>query len=128
MQSGLNLHGPLYSKVLRRVQGARCTGHATSITLIQQPVCFVKNVCPPMVYHVALLGEAEGDRRIFEHGPVRYDVARAVGDSDVLVALPSVRRTLDDIAAFEATLPTQYVIGVRDCRHHVLDLLDFLYY
>jgi len=38
-----------------------------------------------------------------------------------------VHNTIENIAEFEARLPTKYIIGIRDCRHHVLDLLHYLY-
>lgn len=126
MNGGTFLTGPLYSRVLRKIECARQTGVTTRVTLLQQPVCLVK-VCPPMVYHVGLIGIAGDDRRIFEHGPIKYDQSRVMCDRTLLVPLPSVRNTLEDIIAFESTLSPQYMVGIRDCRHHVLDLLEYLY-
>jgi hypothetical protein len=125
-RAGTFLTGPLYSRVLRKIESARQTGSTTKITLLQQPVC-VARVCPPMVYHVGLIGITGDDRRIFEHGPIKYDQTRPMCDRTLLIPLPSVRNTLDDISAFEAMLSPQYIVGIRDCRHHVLDLLDYLY-
>ena len=88
-------------------------------------------MCPPGAYHVGLLARsARGDTRVLEHGPVKYDAARFethIIDPTIFVPLPSVRNTLDEIVEFEASLPTKYIIGIRDCRHHVLDLLNYLY-
>lgn len=126
MYGGMFLTRPLYSKVLRKIEGARQTGSMTRVTLLQQPVC-VARVCPPMVYHVGLIGITGDDRRLFEHGPVKYDASRTMCDRTLLIPLPSVWNTLDDISDFEASLSTQYIPGIRDCRHHVLDLLDYLY-
>jgi len=120
------LTGPLYSRVLRKIERAKPTGTVTRVTLLQQPVCLAR-VCPPMIYHVGILGFNGDERRIFEHGPVKYDMHRPMCDNTVLIELPYVHNSLDDIAAFELTLPTTYVVGYRDCRHHVLDLLEYLY-
>ena len=122
-----HLTGPLDSRVLKKIETARPTGTATKVSLLQQRVCLVK-VCPPMIYHVGLLACESGSERrlIFEHGPVAYDAARDLSDT-VFIPLPPVDNTLEDIAAFERTLPKKYVLGARDCRHHVLDLLDYLY-
>jgi len=130
--NGLHLSGRLYSKVLHKIQSARETGQTTRLTLIQQKVCLATvgrlQVCPPMLYHVGLLAETEDRQRIFEHGPVQYDQTRGFDDEKTLrIPLPSVHNALEDILAFEETLPTKYLIGVRDCRHHVLDLLGYLY-
>lgn len=121
--NGAFLTGPLYSNVLKKIERARPTGVTTSIKLLQQPVCLVR-VCPPMIYHVGLVGTEAGTQKIFEHGPVRYNPHRSLG---LLIALPSVWNSLEEIAEFEKTLPPGYLLGYRDCRHHVLDLLEYLY-
>ena len=121
-----HLTGPLYSRVLKKIELARPTGATTQVSLIQQRVCLVK-VCPPRIYHVGLLAAQHNEHRIFEHGPVTYDPLRDLSDT-VFIPLPPVRNTLEDIAAFERTLPKTYVLGARDCRHHVLDLLEYLYF
>lgn len=122
------LSGPLYSKVLRRVQNAKETGSATRVLLLQQRVCLLQQrVCPPLIYHVGVLvANEDGRRHLLEHGPVKYDPTRSL-ESCYAVALPSVHNTVDDIMEFERSLPTEYVIGIRDCRHHVLDVLEYLY-
>lgn len=122
------LNGPMYSKVLQRVQAARPTGTTTRVTLVQQRVCIAK-VCPPMIYHVGLLAEAtdEDAKRLFEHGPITYDPFRSLAEDTITVPLPPVKESIHDILAFEQTLSKTYVVGIRDCRHHVLDLLEYLY-
>jgi hypothetical protein len=77
---------------------------------------------------VGLLGCDDTHRRIFEHGPVKYDVHRSMCDKTLLIELPYVHNSIEDIVAFESMLPTTYLLGYRDCRHHVLDLLEYLYY
>jgi hypothetical protein len=91
-------------------------------------------MCPPGVYHVALLARSDARgatrTRVLEHGPVKYDASRfelELVDPAIFIPLPSVHNTIDDIIEFEASLPTKYIIGIRDCRHHVLDLLNYLY-
>jgi len=123
---GTFLTGPLYSRVLRKIESARQTGEKTRVTLVQQPVCLAR-VCPPMIYHVGLLGVTGNDRRLFEHGPVKYDGSREMCDKTVLIPLPSVWNSLDEISEFESMLSSKYIVGIRDCRHHVLDLLGYLY-
>ena len=135
------LTGALYARVLKAVETARQTGETTSVVLVQQKICVRPGrpgrgpvVCPPGMYHVGLLARSDQGAtrtRVLEHGPVKYDASRfeldQITDPTIFVPLPSVHNTLDDIAAFEASLPTKYIIGIRDCRHHVLDLLNYLY-
>lgn len=122
------LNGPLYSKVLRQVQGAKQTGSATHVMLVQQRVCLVRQrVCPPLIYHVGLVvADRNGRHHLLEHGPVKYDPLRPL-ESCYAAALPSVRNSIDEIIEFERSLPTEYILGIRDCRHHVLDILEYLY-
>lgn len=84
-------------------------------------------MCPPLIYHVAIHAQEDIKHKIFEHGPVEYDRFRGFDGDTFVVDLPSVHNSLDDISAFELTLADAYIVGVRDCRHHVLDLLDYLY-
>ena len=116
----------MQTRILQRIETARATGTSTHVQLIRQQIC-IGRVCPRQVYHVGLLVHTGANRRIFEHGPVQYDHRRSLEDGTITVPLPTVWNSIDDIAEFESTLPKQYLIGVRDCRHHVLDLLDYLY-
>ena len=124
------------SRIFARVRAARSTGDVTSLMLLRQRVCVSHGVCVPGIHHVGLLAVSENETRVFEHGPVRsftnptaastlYDAP--LYDAPLYVPLPSVYNSLADIAAFERTLPRHYVLGVRDCRHHALDLLTYLY-
>ena len=63
--NGAYLTGPLYSQVLKKIERARPTGVTTSLKLLQQPVCLVR-MCPPMIYHVGLVGIEDGRQKIFE--------------------------------------------------------------
>jgi hypothetical protein len=122
----------LYGEIIRRTQAieGRRTGVGspnTHVFLIHQHLVIAERRVP--VYHVALLGECmtTGARRVYEHGPVATRTnTGAIGDA-VLTQLPPVVHTLDDIATFEATLPKTYLLGIRDCRHHVRDLLSWCY-
>lgn len=121
------LSGPLYSTVYEKVRLARSTGDATKLALIQQRVCMpTTTVCSP-IYHVGLLGESGNRRRIFEHGPVKYNPLREINGDTIIIDLPAVKQTLDELEAIERTLPSIYFVGIRDCRHHVLDLLAIIY-
>jgi hypothetical protein len=135
------------SRIFARVRAARSTGDVTSLMLLRQRVCVSNGVCVPGIHHVGLLAVSEYETRIFEHGPVRsctvdtnptaatlydagaslYDAGASLYDAGAYVPLPSVHNSIADIAAFERTLPRHYVLGVRDCRHHALDLLTYLY-
>ena len=134
------LTGALYARVLKAVENARQTGETTSVVLVQQKICVRAGgratgrgpvMCPPGVYHVGILARSGDAKRVFEHGPVKYDASRfeqqAMEDPTLFIPLPSVENSLEDLAAFESSLPTKYIIGIRDCRHHVLDLLNYLY-
>ena len=124
----------LYGDILRHADHARRTvrvaAPATDLFLVQQQLLVARSKVP--LYHVALLGEdrRSGARRVFEHGPIRTNRcdARECRLSDaVLMPLPPVGVTIDDILAFEDTLPKRYIPGVRDCRHHVRDLMAWCY-
>lgn len=115
----------MYSKLYNAILESRQTGRVSKVTLIQQKIR-VFNVQPPHLYHVGLVLEDETDRRIFEHGPVQYDPLRSFDDA-VIVPLPSVSHTVEQVQAYQDSMPDTYIPGIRDCRHHVIDLLAFLY-
>jgi hypothetical protein len=125
----------MYSNIIKKARLAKSTGTSTCVQLVRQQIC-IGRVCPP-VYHVALLAQQPGGvAHVFEHGPVTSAEVSAEGSATstqpqfqtIVVPLPTVWNSIDDILAFEATLPRTYIVGFRDCRHHVLDLLDYLYY
>lgn len=120
----------MYSNILKKARLAKSTGTSTCVQLVRQQIC-IGRVCPP-VYHVALLAQQPGGvAHVFEHGPVTNgedSVGKTPQFQTIVVPLPTVWNSIDDILAFEATLPRTYIVGFRDCRHHVLDLLDYLYY
>lgn len=114
----LNTH--LYGKIYTHISDAATTTGTTSrVTLIQQ------RIERTPVYHVGLVVEERGYSKIFEHGPVQYDRFRDL--DGILVPLPSIKHTIREIEDFESTLPREYILGIRDCRHHVLDLLRYVY-
>lgn len=123
------LTGPIYGAVLKRLQSATTTGTTTQLSLIQQRVCVgpAKMVCPPLMYHVGIVARSSETRRVFEHGPISYDPDRLFGDETIIIPMPSVRDSIEEIGEFEKTLQTSYVLGWYDCRHRVLDLLEYLY-
>jgi len=121
------LSNAVYGKVYKKIQTIpKATGNVSKVLLIQQRID-VFNIQPPL-YHVGLVIMEKDLSYIAEHGPIRYDPYRAWDHNSVTVTLPSVHNTIADVCAFETTLPKQYLVGVRDCRHHVLDLLDYLYF
>lgn len=122
----------LYGDLLRRADHAHQTVHvtapATNLYMVQQHLLDRK----VPLYHVALLGEDRrtGAKRLFEHGPIRTNhcmLDQCELENAVLAPLPPVAYTIDDIRDFESTLPTRYILGVRDCRHHVRDLMAWCY-
>ena len=123
------LTGPIYATVLKRLQRATTTGTTTHLTLIQQRVCVgpAKIVCPPLMYHVGIVARSGETRRLFEHGPIAYDPDRPFGDETIIIPMPSVRNSIEEIEVFEKTLQSSYILGWYDCRHRVLDLLTYLY-
>lgn len=118
------LKNALYGKVYQRVGTARQTGNVSRVVLIQQRIAVMR--FEPPLYHVGLVVMERDDSYIFEHGPVKYDPYREWSES-IAIPLPSVHQTIRDIQHYESTLPEKYIVGIRDCRHHVIDLLDFLY-
>jgi hypothetical protein len=113
------LNTKLYGGIYEVVRTSRPTGNTSRVTLLQQRI----NSTP--LYHVGLYVEERGFSKIFEHGPIQYDRFRDL--DGIIVPLPHVQHTIRQLEDFEHTLPKEYIVGVRDCRHHVLDLLTFLY-
>lgn len=112
-----HVYGDIYHKINR----ATCTGYISKVTLLQQ------RIPGTPLYHVGLAVEERGFSKIFEHGPIRYDPYRPFEDDGINVLLPPIKHTIRALEEFESTLPTQYVLGLRDCRHHVLDFLEYMY-
>ena len=44
------------------------------------------------------------------------------------IALPNIDNSIQDVLELEESLPSLYLLGVRDCRHHVSDMLKLCYY
>ena len=80
---------------------------------------------PVPLYHVALLSARDDIVRAHQLCS-KVITPRSDGRMHIL-ALPMVSDTPDDIVAYESTLPNAYMLGIRDCRHHALDVLDYLY-
>jgi hypothetical protein len=101
-------------------------GH-TRVYLVRQPTRL------PGIDHVALLFDApRGERRevhVADHGPATGNLFNDLWVSRLEVTrLPGLRdTTIDDVREFEAGLTARYVPFLRDCRHHVMDVLDFCY-
>lgn len=116
----------MYKNILQVAKSARSTGSVSKVQILGQRIC-LGPVCP-RVYHVGLVVCEADQCTIFEHGPIQSDPSRAIDlTTSIIVPLPSVKNTLQDVRTFEKTLPTKYIVGIRDCRHHVLDLLEYLY-
>jgi hypothetical protein len=116
----------MYKHILTKIRAARPTGTTSRVELLGQRIC-LGPVCP-RVYHVGIRVHERDVHRIFEHGPIAYDPTREIDPAtNIIIPLPSVERSIEDIMSFESTLPSTYLVGIRDCRHHVLDLLDYLY-
>ena len=118
------LKNALYGQVYQRVGTARQTGERLSRR--PDPTTDRGDADRAPLYHVGLVVMERDDSYIFEHGPVKYDPYREWSES-IVIPLPSVRQSIRDIQHYESTLPQKYIVGIRDCRHHVIDLLDFLY-
>lgn len=43
------------------------------------------------------------------------------------IALPNIDLSIDDIEAMEKHIPSLYIFGYMDCRHHVADMLRMCY-
>lgn len=119
------MYGP-YTSIYNTILKTKQTGTVSRVALIQQQIRIFN--FQPNFYHVGLVIEdaQTQKKRIFEHGPIAYDPHREYPDA-IIVPLPSVELSIDDISAYHRSLPETYIIGVRDCRHHVIDLLTYLY-
>jgi hypothetical protein len=126
------LTGTVYAQVFQKVNQAKETGITTKVSLLQQRICIQSHhfhFCPPL-YHVGLVchDTTKDMYRIFEHGPIEYDRSRHYKTKDTIITpLPSVELSIEEIHAFEEELPQEYRLGHRDCRHHVIDLLSYIY-
>ena len=121
----MHLNSALYGKVYRKVGSiSKPTGNVSRVLLIQQRIDVLRMPAP--LYHVGLVVAQKDEHYIFEHGPIRYDPRRE-WEGSLVIPLPGVHNTIRDIQEFEHTLPDKYIVGLRDCRHHVLDLLEYLY-
>lgn len=95
------------------------------VFVVRKPFIF------PMTHHVAVLVHDGHRSRIFEHGirGLRIpDCMYRKRSHDELVYVGETPMTILDIESFERTLPDHYMLGVRDCRHHALDILGFCGY
>jgi hypothetical protein len=94
----------------------------SSIALLQQRILVASRPTPAVHVGLVIRDLRTGDQRLFHHGA---DVLRSLYtlDTPTLTPMPLTPYTLDEIKAYEATLPRYYVLGIRDCRHHVRDLL-----
>lgn len=123
-------HQILYKRVFDKIKVAKSTGTATKVSLLQQRICFARDalkICPPL-YHVGLYAEDQRAYQIFEHGPVAYDELRDFDEQNtILIHLPPIDKTIDQLQDHSKTLDTRYFVGLRDCRHYVEDMLVYMY-
>ena len=64
---------------------------------------------------------------VSEHSPETIDLFTPAWKDEFSIQLPNIPFELQEIVEFEDTLPSNYVFGMRDCRHHVSDVLRFCY-
>lgn len=113
----------MYGQVIIHAKRAQCVPHRgdTHLTL------FRSKLHPGVkVYHVGLLAENEGNVIVLEHGPINARLP-AAQPLERVMQLPGVELSLQELLDYQDTLPKHYLIGVRDCRHHVIDVLNFCY-
>lgn len=48
-------------------------------------------------------------------------------EEELSVQLPNIPYGMREIVSYDQHLPDHYVLGFRDCRHHVVDMLRFCY-
>lgn len=112
---GVNEDGHEYYFMYRKIMPCR-------VFVVRKPFIV------PMTHHVAVVVHDGHRTRTFEHGirglPMPNFVYRSDVESDI-VEVGETPMTISDIESYERTLPTHYVLGVRDCRHHAADILEF---
>lgn len=81
----------------------------------------------PGIHHVAVLvRDPKTDaHRVFEHTSNVRIVKYMFLKPQQLTLMGRTPMTMEDIVAYEETLPKKYILGVRDCRHHASDILRF---
>lgn len=98
----------------------------TSVYVVQQRIYL------PCLWHYAVLVDApNGNRRdthICDHGPVRGNRINKIFEGEfILHKMPATPKSVDDIRSFSGSLPADYWLLLRDCRHHTVDVLDYIY-
>lgn len=48
-------------------------------------------------------------------------------EEEISIQLPNIPYGMTEIMTYDSNLPQTYLLGVRDCRHHVRDMLTFCY-
>ena len=48
-------------------------------------------------------------------------------EQEVSIQLPNIPYGMTEIITYDKSLPDFYWVGVRDCRHHAVDMLRFCY-
>lgn len=48
-------------------------------------------------------------------------------EEEISIQLPNIPYGMTEIMAYDKNLPQTYMLGIRDCRHHVCDMLSFCY-
>jgi hypothetical protein len=85
------------------------------------------DLAPYNVHHVLLVARSRGRTVRLEHCPAGDLPWLDTSSRCRVTKLPACPVDLDELLAFEASLPREYVLGMRDCRHHVIDLLTWAY-
>lgn len=110
---------------IQRYQSLHQRGQ-TSVYVVQQRIYL------PSLWHYAVLVDApEGNRRdthICDHGPIRGNRINKIFEGEfVLHKMPCTSKSVDEIREFSGSLPNDYWLLFRDCRHHTVDVLDYIY-
>jgi hypothetical protein len=70
---------------------------------------------------------------VSEHAPYLTTVVETTQDSlydwemELSIQLPNIPYGLSEIKTKDLSLPSFYCPGIRDCRHHCIDMLKFCY-
>lgn len=114
----------VHSRAVQVIKVNQSKGN-TRVRLVYRNIGYFEDV-----YHVYLeFSECNSNNfcttYISEHKPF-WDNQQSINQEEI-IQMPNISLEIQDILKLESELPSMYVLGIRDCRHHVVDMLQLCY-
>ena len=125
------IYRDICQKVIRINDSPRFNNKANKVN--QTKVYLVKHTIGNLpIYHYCVLFDKPVETRrqihLCDFGPTRgMQISHVFENNIELTKMPSISLSIEDIKEFEKTLPQNYILLYRDCRHHTLDILNYCY-